>query len=535
MFVASPLLAADFSTPLNVTSATVYPAGASVTYNATLEIPKGQHRILMPYSTDGSRFTPPQLKASEGVSIGAINFLNDVTYDQDALLSPEQITAKAAIETVKENIAAKNIKARTLDLQLSALVAQMAFVDSISGEALSNADPEQVRALAKMIREEAEAAISHRLDLEQKTRDLNKEQSDLNDALKELERQFARLSPPASQGGMMAVSVEVADTTTAVFQIKRIVNNARWSIDYDFNLTYGDDPSLMVERKVVVEQNTGQAWSNIDLVLSTANPFSQSTPSDPGWNLAQIYKEQPVAKFASDRRIEAAPNMMMADAVMVETPPIMATASFKGLSLSYVYPRKVTLDNNEIAQLVLDSFDLPVDTSLLAIPRRDETAFVMATMTNDTNEPLLPGTASYYRDGAFIGRFDFDLIPAGATSDLSFGSMEGLRLTYKDLRRETGDSGLITTSNTREDTVEFSLENLTQKAHDVRVLYALPYSQQEDLTISSTIRPNPSESDVDQVRGVAAWNLKIAAGDTEKVQLTTTLSWPKGFELDWIQ
>lgn len=535
LFVASPVLAADFITPLNTTRATIYSAGASVTYQAAVQLPAGRHRVLLPYGLDGYGFTPPQLKASQGVSIGAINYLDDVAYDQDALLSVEQTTAKAAVEVAKDAQAAKQVEIRTVDLQLAALDTQMGFVKSISGGELANADPAQVRALASVVRDEAEAAIERRLELEQQTRDLNKALRDLNEALVEAERLFARLSPPAGQGGMMAISVEVAAATLANFEIARIVNDARWSVDYDFRLAYGDDPTLMVERKVVVEQNTGQAWSDIDLVLSTANPFSQSAPSGAGRNLAQIYKPQPVAKRYSGAQLQAALPPMMDDVVMVEEASIMATAMFEGLSLSYIYPRKVTLDNNEVVQLVLDNFALPVDTSLLAIPRRDETAFVMALITNDTDEPLLPGTASYYRDGSFIGRGGFDLIPAGAKDDLPFGAMEGVRLTYTALRQETGDSGLITTSNTREDMVEFSIENLTGKPQDVRVLYALPYSQQEDLVVSTTIRPNPSESDVDSVRGVAAWDVSLATGEVQKVQLTTALSWPKDHELDWVQ
>lgn len=534
LLIASPVLAADLTVPLNVTAATVYAEGANLTYHAAVDLPAGNHRVLLPYDLDGYSFSPPQLKVTEGVSIGAINYLTDVVYDQDALLSPEQTTAKAAVESAKDAITAKQTQARTGTLQLEALDTQMGFLKSISGGELANADPAQVRALAQMVRDEAEAGIARRLELEQQTRDLNKELSELADALSEAKRQFDSLSPPAGQGGMMAISVEVAAAVGASFEVARIVNGARWSVDYDFRLDYGDDPELSVERKVVVEQSTGSAWSDIDLVLSTANPFSQSSPSDAGRNMARIYKPQPVGKLSAGARMLASPEAMFDEVVMVEE-PIMATAQFDGLSLNYVYPRKVSIDTDETAQLVLDSFTLPVETSLLAIPRRDETAFVMAAITNNTGEPLLPGMASYYRDGAFIGREGFELIPAGADADLPFGAMEGIRLTYTELRQETGDSGIITTSNTREDVVEFTVENLTDKPQDIRTLYALPFSQQEDLVVSTTIRPNPSETNVDDVRGLSEWNMTIPAGETQKVRLSTALSWPKDFELNWAQ
>lgn len=535
LLVATPIWAADFTARLNAANATIYLESATVTYLATVDLPVGHHRILFPYNLDSYGFTAPQLKASGGVSIGAINFLEDMVYEQDALLSPEQIIAKAAVETANDAHTSKQIQIRTVDLQLAALDIQMGFVKSISGGELADVDPAQVRALAQVVGDEAEAGIARRLELEQHLRDLNKELSDLKDALVKARRLFSRLLPPSGRGWMMAVSVEVATPTTANFEVAQIVTGARWRIDYDLRLTYGDEPSLMVERKVIVEQNTGQVWSDIDLVLSTASPFSQSAPSDAERNLARIYKPEPVGKLSTGARMSAAPETMGDEVVMVEEPTIAAAPQIDGLSLRYVYPHKVTLDNDEKVQLVLDSFALPVETSLLAIPRVDETAFVMAAVTNDTNEPLLPGTAAFYRDGDYIGRDRFDLIPAGANADLPFGAMEGVRLTYTALRQETGDSGIITTSNTREDMVEFSVENLTDKPQDVRVLYALPYSQQEDLVISTRIRPNPSETNVDDVRGVAAWNMTLPSGETQEVQLTTSLSWPKGFALNWAQ
>ncbi len=535
LLVAAPVLAADLTAPLNVTAATVYSQGASLTYRAAVDLPAGNHRVLLPYDLGGYSFSPPQLKVSEGVSIGAINYLTDVVYDQDALLSDDQAKAKAAVEAAEDAITAQQTQARTVTLQLAALDTQMGFLKSISGGELNSADPVQMRALAQMVRDEAEAGIARRLELEQQSRDLNKELSELTAALHEAERQFDSLSPPAGQGGIMAISVEVAAPVSASFEVARIVNDARWSVDYDFRLDYGDDPKLSVERKVVVTQTTGQAWSNIDLVLSTANPFSQSAPSNAGLNLARIYKPEPIGKLTSGVRMSAAPEMMADELVMLEEPVIMATTQFDGLSLNYVYPRKVSVGHNETAQLVLDSFALPVETSLLAIPRIDETAFVMAAITNNTSEPLLPGMASYYRDGSFIGREGFELIPAGAKADLPFGAMEGVRMTYTALRQETGDSGIITTSNTREDVVEFSVENLTDQPQEIRVLYALPYSQQEDLVVSTTIRPNPSETNVDDVRGLSEWMMTIPAGETQKVRLSTALSWPKDFELNWAQ
>jgi len=70
----------DFIAPLNATAATVYPEGANVSYHASVELPAGSHRVLLPYQSGGYGVNAPQIKVSDGVRIGAINYLTNVTY-----------------------------------------------------------------------------------------------------------------------------------------------------------------------------------------------------------------------------------------------------------------------------------------------------------------------------------------------------------------------------------------------------------------------------------------------------------------------
>ncbi|MCK4712475.1 MAG: mucoidy inhibitor MuiA family protein, partial [Marinosulfonomonas sp.] len=455
----APVMAKDILAPLNPAAATIYPRGASVTYFADLDLPQGSHRVLLPYADNAYDFNPPRLKVSEGVRVGAVNYLDNITYDQDALLTKNQAVAKAALEKAEDALKAKEAQINSVKQGLAALDMQATFLGSISGSEVENPDVEQMRAMSQMILNEAEGAISKRLEIERQLEVLKEELADLNDAMAEADRLFMRLSPPSGEGNMLVISVEVASPVTARFQVEQIIPSAGWAVAYDFRLTYGDAPALEVERKVLVSQDTGQAWPDIDLTLSTASPLSQSAPSAVGGNLATVYQAAKDRGFA-ETRLSAAP-MVEEEVMMAKEPPITAGLVVEGLSLTYVYPRKVTLADGEQVQLTLDAFSLPVETSLLAIPRVDATAFVMAEITNDRDEPLLSGEVSYYRDGSFIGRGAITMLAAGGKVDLPFGAMEGIRLTYTNLRRETGDTGIITTSSTREDIVEFSVENLT--------------------------------------------------------------------------
>ena len=45
--------------------------------------------------------------------------------------------------------------------------------------------------------------------------------------------------------------------------------------------------------------------------------------------------------------------------------------------------------------------------------------------------------------------------------------------------------------------------------------------------------PAPDETDVDDRRGVSAWDLTLAPGETREVEITITLDWPEGQVLSW--
>ena len=72
------------------------------------------------------------------------------------------------------------------------------------------------------------------------------------------------------------------------------------------------------------------------------------------------------------------------------------------------------------------------------------------------------------------------------------------------------------------------MENLTGEAWPLRVLDQVPYSEQEDLVITWNARPRPTETDVDDQKGILAWDSEIAAGASQTIILNYSLEWPDG-------
>jgi len=207
-----------------------------------------------------------------------------------------------------------------------------------------------------------------------------------------------------------------------------------------------------------------------------------------------------------------------------------AAARFDGLAVTYAYPGTVSVASDaDRVRVALGTLSLKADIVAQAVPLSDDRAFLMADVTNTADELILPTPeARFYLDGRFIGQRFLEMIPAGGQADLSFGVIDGLRLARVIPQRQEGDKGVFTRSSALDETVRITVDNLTAQSWPIRLLDRVPYSEQEDLQIDWTAQPTPSETDVDDKRGVLEWRFDLPAGDMQTVTLDYALEWPDG-------
>jgi len=535
LLVASTALAEDFRAAAPIGAVTIYPQGAQVTREITLDLPAGAHRVLLPAPGADLWNSPPRVRAGDGTAIGALNLLSAHVSDPETVYLPQQAEALAAVEAARAALDSGRDRLAAKQAELAAAEARLAFLSSISGGALETLSPSALGETAAMIGQQTASARAEIAAARPALRALEDEIEDLQDALAQAQRDLDALSPPEGPVDMLAISVERAEPGPATLEIREFVRNAGWQPTYDLRLTRGEAPGLELARKVMLAQDTGEPWLDVDLVLSTADPFAQIDPTDPFPNRAVIRPEGRLARPALEKRAGDAMEMAEAPA-LAEPSPIIASGQLAadGITVTYAYPRKVSIPaRGDGLILELDRFDLDPEVTLRATPRHDATAFIMAEFANTTGEPLLPGSAALYRDGTYVGAADLDMIPAGGDETVSFGAMEGIRLDWRALRTDTGDTGIVRRKDEREEALEFSVENLTGKTEEVLTLFALPFSEQEDLKIRTTTRPEPDETDYDKDRGVGAWRLTLAPGEKQTVRVDVKLNWPEDQELYW--
>ncbi|MBM7067148.1 mucoidy inhibitor MuiA family protein [Actibacterium sp. 188UL27-1] len=536
-FSVSPALADDFTAIAPVTTATLYGAGAVVTQQATVDLPEGRHRILIPASRGLMSYALPKITVSDGVAIGNVALQPRAVADAETAYLPQQAEALATLTAAQETLISAEGEVSQARAGLTAIEAQIAFLGTASAAQVEALDAETLLSTLQLIGTQRQDLERRQTEAQLALRPLLEAAEDATKARDQAQLDFDRLTPADTPVDLIAVNVDVTAAGPATVELESFTFAAGWQPVYDIFLARGDAPSVDIHRKAAIRQDTGLPWSDVVVRLSTGDPLGQVDPTKLWPNKAEIGNNAGAKRLsapspAASLSREADPLEQMAmEEADVATGPTIAT---DGVSISYDYPQPVSLSSGAgNLVLTLDQLEFTVDETIRAIPRFDETAFLMVAFVNDTVEPILAGQATLFRDGVRLAQSHIDYVAAGDEAELAFGKMEGIRLDWKLLQNDTGDRGLVSRSDIREQSLEFKIKNLMSEPQTVQTLYAMPFSEQEDLDIRVRANPGPDLRDFEQDRGIAAWDLTLEPGQEQIIRLDVTLTWPLGQGLAW--
>ncbi|MBO9402241.1 DUF4139 domain-containing protein [Shimia sp. R9_3] len=523
--LASPLAADVIALNAPVTAATLYSQGATLTRSVPFTAPAGAHELLitnLPASLDPSSVRV----ALDGATLGAVTLRNDRTQPFDLTDSAELTAAKAARDAARDALrASEDAKADVL-MHAQAAEARLAYLATLTAPTDTAATPETLTATLALIGEQTLATRQEIAAIERDARRFEQELKDRQQDLQDAQKLVDALTPSLSENAMLAISITAQEATSGTLTLTHLVDQARWRPVYDLQLTTGDAPALSLQRGAFIGQYTGEDWRNVAVTLSTSRPDAQTQPQQLWPDLRRILPKQEQQLFATDSRaLKSAAAPMAEPAIIAE---IAAVDFGDGINATYSYNTPVDLTSDADAlRIALDTLDLTPTIYAHANPLYDETAFLMAEISNDFEELILPSEdSSFYLNGTFIGAGQMPLLAQGDQTELSFGPINGLRLTETLVARNTGDSGVITTRNDQTEERILTAENLTGQTWDLRLFGRVPYSEQEDLQITWQAAPAPTSEDVDGDRGILMWERPLAAGDTFTVTLSHALKWP---------
>jgi uncharacterized protein (TIGR02231 family) len=539
--LAGPAAADEIKAASRIDAVTVYPSGAEVVRTARVQLATGEHTLTfrdLPAETVAGSVRI-EGKATAGLLIGSVDTRNvSVPRGDDAVAASERRRIEDAIEKLKDENSA-------LSATILAAQTQKQLIDNLtklpSAPAPANGAPvprPDWGELFELIGKRAAEAQKAILDTGIKVREVERQ-------IKDLEGKLASLAPTQQARTEVKVSVSAREPLEAEMTISYQVRSASWTPSYDARLTVGskaEAPKLQLVRRAAVRQRSGEVWENVALTLSTARPAAgTAAPVLRPWiidfeseKVAAAPAPQvrgltggaaPAAEVASAEREGALEQMNRKLAFRAD----QATARTEVQAFQALYAiagRTTVPDAGEVKRVQIDEMRIDPALTVRTVPKREEKAYLYAKFTTAKGAPLLPGTVALFRDSVFVGNGSLPQLAPEEEHELGFGADDSVRVRHAVVEEKRSETGIISTTRTDARSYRITLKNQHERAIQASVLDQIPVSQNADITVELTGKAAPSRRDVDNKRGVLAWDVKLDPGEERVIEFGYRAAWP---------
>ncbi|MFM7195261.1 MAG: DUF4139 domain-containing protein [Bacteroidota bacterium] len=351
-----------------------------------------------------------------------------------------------------------------------------------------------------------------------------------NDRINRLSRQIAEQNELLGRNtGEIVVSVQAEKTTTANLEVSYIVSGAGWTPVYDLRASGLKDP-VTLNYKASIQQATGEDWKNVRLKLSTANPnLGGLKPELYPWYLDFL---QPMpAPFSGRPRAEmmkaARANEAVAyDMAVADAQPLaeLVTVDPGAVNVEFIIGIPQTIPSASKPVLAdIRSTSVPSHFEYAVTPKLDKDAFLLARITGWEELNLLPGEASIFFEGTYVGKTMIDPKSLRDTLTVSMGRDSRIVVTREKLK-DMSSRKLIGSSQRESQAWEIGIRNT--KAEPIRIVVEdqFPVSQNSQIELVTT---DAGGGKVDGPTGKITWTQDIAGGATKKLVFRYELKYPK--------
>lgn len=354
-----------------------------------------------------------------------------------------------------------------------------------------------------------------------------------NDRISRLTKQINEQSGLLARNTSEIVITLSADApASAELEVNYVVNSAGWYPVYDLRATNTKNP-IQLNYKANVFQNTGEEWSNVKLTLSTANPaLGGLKPELYPWYLDFF---QPVVRYNMQRDKRAAMRSEAPAAAREEaieaTQDVDAetTANFvstvqTSVNTEFSIALPYTVTSSAKPTLVdISNYEVKADYQYAVAPKLDADAFLIARATGWEEFSLLPGEASVFFEGTFVGNTYIDPNNIKDTLTISLGRDQ--RVVVKREKLKDFSSRKTIGTNQRDSyAFEISVRNTKNEPIKIRVEDQLPVSQNSQIEVTPSDTGNAVYN---TTTGKLVWELTLQASETKKVQYKFEVRYPK--------
>ena len=543
LFLAWPaaVWAADVPVSSRVDAVTVFPQGAEVSRVAKINLEKGMHTVVL---SDVPADAVPGSIRVEGLATGKLE-IGSVDSRRLMVASTDVAVVASERRRIEDEIEILRDQRGTAEAQFQAAETQKLLINNLS-QLPTRPAPAQGAERGEDWSQILTTISTGSLEAQRNAVDAQVKMRTLDRQIGDLEKKLIALSPAEQERTEVRVHVEALAPLDADLVVRYQVPAASWTALYDARLQTGDKtnaPSLALIRRAEIRQNSGENWDNAALTLSTTRPNASAAIPELS-SITVDFEAPPVprpmagapAPTAAPMKRMAAPEaamdgdqMVMAEAapepVVVEAR--QADAVVTPFQAVFAVPGRSGVPNTgEAKRVQLLTEKVEPQLSIKSVPREDTKAYLYATIVLPAGTPMLAGPVALFRDGTFVGTYALPMVSPGEKHELGFGADDLVRVKHALVEEKRGETGLISTSRTDVRMFKISVKNLHERAMKVVVLDQMPVSNNADIKVEAAGGTKPTTVNVEDQRGVVAWDLKVEPDDEEVIDFGYRVVWP---------
>jgi hypothetical protein len=541
---------ADIEVKSKIESVTVFLSGAQINRTADVSLKKGKNIVY--FRGLGEGINPQSIQASAPEAFLINSVIHEINYLDKTAESPKVKQLQDSLEIIKVLVEDNSLQHGVLENEKNMILRNQSIASKEQGLSI-----DELQKATDFFRSRFTEVLDKQLGYVRANAKLGLRRNAITLQLNELN---ARRNRPSND---IRVVVDAANAGLASVDLSYFIQGAGWTPGYNIRAKDTQSP-MVLEYKADVYQNTGIDWEDVKLTLSSGNPNTGGTqPNLTPWNL---YVQEPIV-YTTNRRTAgyAAPTvaaekisnapMDSDDAEMDEEKEISASdmlASGSTVTLAgdgaYSYTWKpaglseyttvqegattaefrisvaqTIRSNGKAEQVTVKTAELPAFYRHFAVPKLDNDAFLVGSLTGWDTLNLLPGNAQIFFEGTYVTEVAINPAFTSDTLNLSLGRDKKVvieRTQLKDFNK------VRTLGANRERTFayEIKVRNTKESAVNITLEDQLPVSQDKDIQVTLV---DASGAKKDDATGKLTWELALGKAETKTVKLMFTVKYPK--------
>jgi uncharacterized protein (TIGR02231 family) len=511
----------EIPTTSKITEVTVYRNQAKETRLLTVTIPKGNSDVVIP------NISTFMVDNSLQVGVKGSATLLSATTRINYFLAENAAPKDPKSDRLKDSLKSFDLDLMWINEQKTVYNGESEMIQNNIklGSEKEGMKPADLIALADFYR-------NRLMDLKKKLFDLINKETRLTEKRNKFQEQLDEMGvkkiDPAKE-----IVLSFSSETGGVITIRPsyLVTQASWAPMYDIKVVNTTQPvSIFYKAKIL--QKTGYDWKDAKITISSANPsqnnnrpimsprfidyVTYAVRSDaylsnaPAMNMMQMEKHKDVKKGLAEN--DEAFNYQ-----------VNIIENEMNVEFEIDVKQNISSDGKEHI-CAIQTYSVPATYRYHAVPKLDQSAFLLARITDYGKYNLLAGQANIFFDDMYIGQTLLNPQVSSDTLLISLGRDEKIVVKRNKIVDKSSKKVL---TDAQKDTYEYEIiiRNNKSSAIEIEVLDQIPISKRTEIEVELL---NQDGAEYTKEYGKLLWNLKIKPNDSKKIKLSYSVKYPKG-------